>query len=63
MFEKFSNLDVDSAGGGGEYTVQVRISCYFLLAVLTDIYYLVHRMDLDGRTESRSGLQVPMDPF
>jgi alpha,alpha-trehalase len=26
MFEKFSNLDVDSAGGGGEYTVQVCIS-------------------------------------
>ena len=24
MFEKFSNLDVDSAGQGGEYTVQVR---------------------------------------
>ena len=24
MFEKFSNLDVDSAGRGGEYTVQVR---------------------------------------
>lgn len=23
MFEKFSNLDVDSAGRGGEYTVQV----------------------------------------
>jgi hypothetical protein len=27
MFEKFSNLDVDSAGRGGEYTVQVRIIC------------------------------------
>ena len=22
MFEKFSNLDIDSAGSGGEYTVQ-----------------------------------------
>jgi alpha,alpha-trehalase len=22
MFEKFSNLDIDAAGGGGEYTVQ-----------------------------------------
>lgn len=26
MFEKFSNLDIDSAGRGGEYVVQVRIS-------------------------------------
>ena len=23
MYEKFSSLDIDSAGGGGEYTVQV----------------------------------------
>jgi hypothetical protein len=23
MFEKFSNLEIDSAGRGGEYTVQV----------------------------------------
>jgi len=26
MFEKFSNLDIDSAGRGGEYTVQVKPS-------------------------------------
>ncbi|KNZ74974.1 Trehalase [Termitomyces sp. J132] len=26
MFEKFSNVDIDSAGRGGEYTVQVNIS-------------------------------------
>ena len=25
MYEKFSNLEIDSAGGGGEYTVQVDI--------------------------------------
>ena len=29
MFEKFSNLDVDSAGQGGEYTVQVRFFFFF----------------------------------
>jgi alpha,alpha-trehalase len=29
MFEKFSNLDVASAGGGGEYVVQV--SSFFSL--------------------------------
>ena len=30
MFEKFSNLDVDSAGQGGEYTVQVRLYIFFI---------------------------------
>ena len=28
MFEKFSNLDVDSAGRGGEYTVQVSLDMF-----------------------------------
>ena len=31
MFEKFSNLDIDSAGRGGEYTVQVSVNVYSLV--------------------------------
>jgi alpha,alpha-trehalase len=37
MFEKFSNLDIDSAGRGGEYTVQVRTSEMWLFCVFTDV--------------------------
>lgn len=35
MFEKFSNLDIDSAGRGGEYVVQVRFAHSYY-------YYLVN---------------------
>jgi alpha,alpha-trehalase len=31
MYEKFSNLEIDSAGGGGEYTVQVYLNFLFFL--------------------------------
>jgi hypothetical protein len=35
MFEKFSNLDIDSAGRGGEYTPQVNYNMYCLPSPLT----------------------------
>ena len=40
MFEKFSNLDVDSAGRGGEYTVQVRFIFFFDSLVTNRLEFL-----------------------
>lgn len=55
MFEKFSNLDVDSAGSGGEYTVQVG-------TVLLSMYGLMTRLPgwlrMDKRCRSLGGEQL-----
>jgi len=56
MFEKFSALDVDSAGRGGEYTVQV---CYAL-----ELGYKVlnlYRPDLVGPMALFCGLRKHME--
>ena len=59
MFEKFSNMDVDSAGQGGEYTVQVRFSfSFFFFSYIT--FFFVCRLVLDGLMEPYFGLQVTM---
>ena len=55
MFEKLSNLDVDSAGQGGEYTVQVR---FFFTKFF--FFFIFFRLVLDGLMEPCFGLQVIM---
>lgn len=64
MFEKFSISDVDSAGQGGEYTVQVRI---LIFPAISPIFFSVpllciltrtmasNRLGSAGRTASFSG--------
>lgn len=52
MFEKFSNLDIDSAGRGGEYVVQVGTIVFNILRLLNGL----NRLALVGRTVSPYGL-------
>lgn len=59
MFEKFSILDIDSSGSGGEYTVQVRINVYIL--IFTWLKDVIYRWDLAGRMVSFCGPPVTME--
>ena len=60
MFEKFSNLDVDSAGQGGEYTVQVRLYIFHLFFITKLNIFFLGRLVSDGLMEPYFGLQVIM---
>ena len=56
MFEKFSNLDIDSAGSGGEYTVQVRD--YITINERFDLTRLPGWLRMDKRCPSLGGEQL-----
>jgi len=53
MYEKLNLLDIDAAGFGGEYTVQV---CSFASLISINTYlFFIHRLVLDGQTVLYSG--------
>ena len=56
MFEKFSNLDIASAGSGGEYTVQVR-DC-ITINERFDLTRLPGWLRMDKRCPSLGGEQL-----
>ncbi len=52
MFEKFSILDIDSSGRGGEYTVQVRTNCLYVDLYIAKGYQSTGGIWLDERCRS-----------